>query len=397
MSPRIYLDNAATTPLDPRVREAMRPYFEAEFGNPSSLHREGRAAREAVEAARCHVAGLVNAAADEVVFTGGGTEANNLALSGMVAANAGKSMQIVTTAIEHPAVMETCRALRRLLNVTVTCLGVNGDGQVDPDDLRKALRPDCRLVSIMAANNVTGVLQPITALAEITHARGALFHTDAVQAVGKLPIDMRQENIDMLTLSAHKLHGPKGVGALVVRRRELLAPIVHGGGQEHGLRSGTENVAAIVGFGEAARLAACERGEETIRLVDLRERVIDGVLHTIPGAYLIGHRFRRLPGHACFGFAGLEGEAITLMLALDEAGIAVSTGSACSTHKSSEPSYVLKAMGFDPFRARGALRITLGRQNTAAEVAALLEALPAIVARLRPISQRSARVQGVTA
>jgi cysteine desulfurase len=393
MARRIYFDHAATTPLDPRVREAMRPYLECEFGNPSSLHAEGRVAREAVEQARIHVGALVGARPEQVVFTSGGTEADNLALAS-VARGPSESVHVITSAIEHPAVLETCRALAQREDVAVTQLGVDGDGIVDAEELRAALRPNTRLVSVMAANNVTGVLQPVAALAEITHAHGAPFHTDAVQAAGKLPLDLERDGIDLLSLSAHKLHGPKGVGALVVRKRDQLRPILHGGGQERGLRSGTENVAAIVGFGEAARLAALDRGEEVVRLIDLRDRLISGITSIIPGAYLIGHAFRRLPGHVCVGFSGLEGESITLMLALDEAGFAVSTGSACSAHKASEPSYVLQAMGFDAFRARGALRITLGRFNTTDEVDSFLDTLPRIVSRLRPITSRSARPVG---
>lgn len=371
----------------------MRPYIENEFGNPSSLHAEGRVAREAVEQARIHVGALVGARPEQVVFTSGGTEADNLALASVVR-GPHESVHVVTSAIEHPAVLETCRALTKRGDVDVTQLGVDGDGIVAAEELRAALRPNTRLVSVMAANNVTGVLQPVTVLAEIARAHGCLFHTDAVQAAGKLPLDLERDKIDLLSLSAHKLHGPKGSGALVVRQRDLLQPILHGGGQERGLRSGTENVAAIVGFGEAARLAALDRGEEVVRLINLRDRIISGITSDIPGAYLIGHAFRRLPGHVCVGLSGLEGESITLMLALDEAGFAVSTGSACSAHKASEPSYVLRAMGFDAFRARGALRITLGRFNTPEDVDSFLETLPRIVSRLRPITTRSARPVG---
>lgn len=393
MARRIYFDHAATTPLDPRVREALRPHLEDEFGNPSSLHAEGRAARAAIEQARTHVGALVGARPEQVVFTSGGTEADNLALASVAHAPS-ESVHVITSAIEHPAVLEACRALERRGEIHGTQLGVNSDGIVRAEELRAALRPDTCLVSIMAANNVTGVLQPVAVLAEIAHAHGCLFHTDAVQAAGKLPLDLERDGIDLLSLSAHKLHGPKGIGALVVRQRDLLRPILHGGGQERGLRSGTENVAAIVGFGEAARLAALDRGEEVVRLIDLRDRIIHGITNDIPGAYLIGHAFRRLPGHVCVGFSGLEGESITLMLALDEAGFAVSTGSACSAHKASEPSYVLQAMGFDAFRARGALRITLGRFNTTDEVDLFLETLPPIVSRLRPITTRSVRPVG---
>jgi cysteine desulfurase len=278
----------------------------------------------------------------------------------------------------------------------VSVVGVDPEGLVNPEDVAGAIRTDTQLVSIMAANNVIGTLQPVREIGAICRARGVLFHTDAVQAAGKVPLDLQRDNIDLLSLSGHKLHGPKGVGALVVRAGLNLEPLLLGGGQERGLRSGTENVAGIVGLGAAARLALAEGGDVIARLVQLRERLIAGVLRAMPEAYLIGDRYRRLPGHACLGLAGLEGESIKVMLALDEAGIAVSTGSACSTHQAAEPSYVLRAMGFDAFRARGALRITLGRQNTEAEVERFLDILPGVVAALRPIASRLVPSMGVT-
>ena len=393
MGRRIYFDNAATTPLDPRVRAAMLPYLETEYGNPSSLHTEGRAARAAVDLARAQVAALVGAVPQQVVFTSGGTEANNLALTSAVA-HADGPVHIVTSAIEHPAVLETCGALTQRGDVAVTRVGVGTDGIVDPAEVRAALRPDTRLVSIMAANNVTGVLQPIAALAAIAHAHGCVFHTDAVQAAGRLPLDLERDGFDLLTLSGHKLYGPKGVGALIVRQRDSLHALIHGGGQERGQRSGTEAVAALVGFGVAAQLAMRERSEETVRLIELRDRLTAGIRARVPHAYLIGHEFKRLPGHVCVGFAGLEGESMTLMLALDEAGFAVSTGSACSAHKASAPSYVLEALGYDAFRARGALRITLGRFNSDAQVELFLETLPTIVGRLRPITHHAVQATG---
>jgi cysteine desulfurase len=394
-SPRTYFDNAATTRLDPRVRAAMAPFFEDNYGNPSSLHAEGRAAREAVTLARAQIAELVEADPKQIIFTAGGSEADNLALIGVATAAGGQHVHIITSAIEHPAILETCRFLARRPNVTVSLLPVDADGIVKVAELEQIMRPETRLVSVMAANNVSGVLQPIADIARIAHAHNALFHTDAVQALGKLPIHVERDGIDLLSLSGHKIHGPKGIGALVARQRELLAPIIHGGGQEGGLRSGTENTPAIVGLGAAAALLLEECEEERVRLVELREQLIEGVLAAIPGAYLIGHRRRRLPGHACFGIAGLEGESITLMLALDEAGFAVSTGSACSAHKAADPSYVLQALGFDAFRSRGALRLTLGRFNTAAEVERFVAVLPGLVARLRPITTRNTRVAGV--
>jgi len=380
MGVRIYLDNSATTPLDPRVVEAMLPFLGDIFGNPSSLHWAGRQARQVVEQARLQVAGLLNASPSEIFFTASGTEADNMALIGVMAALGRSDPHIITSAIEHPAILETCHYLERQ-GVSVTYLPVNADGLVEPSTLQQALRPTTRLVSIMAANNVIGTVQPILELGQIAHEHGALFHTDAVQAVGKIPLDMRSSPVDLLSLSAHKLHGPQGVGALYVRSGTPIKPMIHGGGQERGLRSATENVAGIVGLGRAAELAQAEASVEISRLVRLRDQIMDGVMATIPHAYLIGHRYRRLPGHVCLGLAGQEGEAIRLLLALDEAGIAVSTGSACSANHSGEPSYVLQAMGFDPIRARGSLRITLGRFNTDADVDQFLALFPQLVTR----------------
>jgi cysteine desulfurase len=277
------------------------------------------------------------------------------------------------------------------LGLTVTELPVSSEGLVDPADLEAAMRPETRLVSIMAANNVTGTIQPIAELAAIARRRGVLFHTDAVQAVGKTPFDMRTQPIDLLSLSGHKLHGPKGVGALYVREGIELWPLLPGGGQERGRRSGTENVAAIVGLGRAAELAAAERADEATRLVGIRDHIIESILANIDNAYLIGHRWRRLPGHICLGFDGMEGEAIKLLLELDKEGIAVSSGSACSAIHAGQPSHVLAALGFDPLKARGSLRISLGRMNMREEADRFLEVLPRAVALLRPIRRLAAR------
>ncbi len=387
MSERIYFDNSATTPLDPRAVKAMQPYLDGIFGNPSSLHWAGREAHEAIVQARQQVADLFSAQPKEIIFTASGTESDNMALIGVIEGLGQRENHLITSSIEHPAILETCRYLERQ-GVDVTYLPVDGDGLIDPNDLRKALRPTTRLVSIMAANNVVGTLQPISELGRIAHEHGTLFHTDAVQAVGKIPLNVQTQPIDLLSLSAHKLHGPKGVGALYVRSGVTLQPLVHGGGQERGRRSATENVAGIVGLGKAAEIARTEMSDEASYLVQLRDRLIDTVTLTLPNAYLIGHRYRRLPGHVSLGLAGQEGEAIKLLLALDEAGIAISTGSACSANHGSEPSYILRAMGFDLIRARGSLRITLGRFNTAAEVDHFLNVLPHIAAELRPITSR---------
>jgi cysteine desulfurase len=388
MSASVYLDNAATTPLDSRVMQAMLPYLESRYGNASSLHQAGRQAREAVEQARRQVGALLNAAAAEVVFTASGTEADNMALIGVVERHGWRDGHVVTSAIEHPAILETARYLKRR-GIDVSLLPVGADGIVDPAALAPALRSNTRLVSVMAANNVVGTVQPIAELGRIARDHGTLFHTDAVQAAGKVPLDVRDQPIDLLSLSAHKLHGPKGVGALYVRKGVVLEPLIHGGGQERGLRSATENVAGIVGFGAAAEIARMEQEEEGKRLAAWRDRIVATVTERLPNAYLLGHPQKRLPGHICFGFAGQEGEAIKLLLTLDEAGIAVSSGSACSAQHAGQPSGVLLAMGLDPIRARGSLRVTLGRFNTEGDVDRFLEVLPEAVAALRPLSSRT--------
>ena len=386
----IYLDHAATTPLDPRIAFAMQGYLGEGFGNPSSLHWAGKEAHEGLDQARAEVAALINAEPSEIVFTGGGTEADNLALRGVLepAIFAGETVHLIVSAFEHPAVMETARYLERR-GVAVTYLPVTADGLVQAETLEAALRPETRLVSIMGANNVVGTIQPVGDLARVTRAHGALFHSDAVQAFGKVPLDMGRTPIDLLSMSAHTLHGPKGIGALYVRKGVRLEPVLFGGGQERGLRSGTENVAAAVGFGRAAELAHREMGEEAARLVGLRERLVEGIGEAIDNVYFIGHPYFRLPGHLCVGFAGQEGEAVKLLLALDDQGIAVSSGSACSSNHAGEPSYILTAMGYDQIRARGSLRISMGRFTTEEEVDALLQALPRAVASLRTIASHA--------
>ncbi len=379
MSGRIYFDHSATTPLDPRVLNAMTPYFEGNFGNASSQHHEGRKARAAIDKARAQVAALLGADPAEIIFTASGTEADNLAILGAIRGST--SAHIITSAIEHPAVIEPCRYLERCGH-EVTHLPVDGFGRVNPDDLRRALRPNTQLVTIMAANNIVGTVQPIQELAEIARQHGALFHTDAVQAGGKIPLDVSKLAIDLISLSAHKLHGPKGIGALYVRHGVQLSPIVFGGGQESGLRSATENVPGIVGFGLAAELARKEMSAEKVRLTKIRKHILGALQQTVPDAHLIGHPEERLPGHLCLGVRGLEREIDALVRILDGVGVAVSSGSACSAHHVSKPSAVLLAMGFDEERARGLLRVTLGRFNTSAEVERFLRILPAAVAEL---------------
>jgi cysteine desulfurase len=388
LTSRVYFDNSATTPIDPRVAEEMKRFILGDnFGNPSSMHQEGLLAREAVEVSRKSVADLIGSTEGEVVFTGSGTEADNMAILGVRDAFSGKreGFHVITSAIEHPAILETCRYVERH-GGEVTYLPVDHDGLVSPDSLASEIRPETHLVSIMAANNVVGTVQPVRELARIAHENGAIFHTDAVQAAGKIPIRIRDDEIDLLSMSAHKLYGPKGVGALIIREGTLCEPLIHGGGQERGKRSSTENVAGIVGFGKAAGLAKEEMVDEQRRLTALRKRLVEVVEDIIENAYLIGHREKRIPGHICLGLRQMEGEAIRLLFLLDEHGIAVSTGSACSAHHAGEPSHILTAMGFDPIQARGALRITLGRFNTSGEVDVFLDLFPRIVASLNTVS-----------
>src|SRR5579862_7132424 len=391
MSSRIYFDHSATTPLDPRVLEAMRPFLGGAFGNPSSLHYEGRIARAAVDKARAQVGALIGAEPEEIVFTASGTEADNLALIGAVRAS-GKPGHVVTSAIEHAAILETCKFLASG-GTKITHLSVDAEGIVRTDSLLRALQSNVTIVSIMAANNVVGTLQPIEELADLKKVHGALFHTDAVQAGGKIPLDVKQLNVDLLSLSAHKLHGPKGIGALYVRKGVKLSPTVFGGGQERGLRSATENVAGIVGFGMAAEIAQQELEQEASRLAGFRECITSEILQMFPNAYLFGHPTERLPGHLSFGFRGQEREVGRLLSLLDQSGIAVSAGSACSAHHSGEPSGVLLAMGYDKESARGLIRVSLGRFNTQTEVDLFLRALRSAVLA---IQQRPSRHDAAT-
>ena len=380
MKRRIYFDHSATTPLDRRVLTAMSPYLGGAFGNPSSLHHEGRVARAAVETARAQVALLIGAEPEEIIFTASGTEADNLALIGTVRAS-GRPGHLVTTSIEHAAILETCRFLAES-GTKITHLPVDADGLVGPQSLLRALQSKVTLVSVMAANNVVGTVQPIEELAHLTKLHGVPFHTDAVQAAGKIPLDVNRLHVDLLSLSAHKLHGPKGIGALYVRQDTRLSPIVLGGGQERGLRSATENVAGIVGFGAAAAIAQEQLAEEATRLARFRELIARELNGVLPQSYLFGHPVHRLPGHLSFGLRGHERETGKLLAALDAAGVAVSAGSACSANHSGGPSGVLLAMGYDEERARGLLRLSLGRFNTEQEVDRFLEILPRVLTQL---------------
>ncbi|HHY35830.1 MAG TPA: cysteine desulfurase NifS [Firmicutes bacterium] len=379
---RVYLDHAATTAVHPEVLEEMLPYLKEEFGNPSSIYSWGREAKAAVEKARARLAHLLGAHPAEIVFTSGGTESDNFALRGVAAANSQKGNHIITTKIEHHAVLHTAEQLEKE-GFRVTYLPVDRDGLVRPEDLEEALTPDTVLVSIMFANNEIGTIEPIAELARIAKSKGVIFHTDAVQAVGNIPIDVKELNVDLLSLSGHKIYGPKGTGALYIRRGTRIEPLLLGGAQERKWRAGTENVPGIVGLGKAAELAEKELPQRMKHLTELRDLLINGVMERIDHVRLNGHRTQRLPGNASFCFEFVEGES--LLLNLDLAGIAASSGSAC-TSGSLEPSHVLMALGIPPEVAHGSLRLTLGRDNTREDVEYVLSVLPDIVARLRAIS-----------
>lgn len=378
----IYLDNAATTATKPEVLEAMLPYFTQVYGNPSSIHRAGRDARRAVEHAREQVAAALNADKGEIYFTAGGSESDNWAIKGTAFAHREKGNHIITTQIEHHAVLHTCQWLERQ-DFEVTYLPVDADGLVDPADVERAITDRTILVSVMMANNEIGTIEPIAEIARIAHAHGVLMHTDAVQAVGAVEVDVRALGVDMLSLSAHKFYGPKGVGALYVRRGVKLDTYMHGGAQERGRRAGTEYLPGIVGLGKAIELATADITGHAARLTAMRDRLIDGILKEIPYARLNGHRTRRLPGNVNVSIEYIEGEA--LLLRLDLAGIEGSSGSAC-TSGSLDPSHVLLAIGLPHEIAHGSLRLTLGDYNTEADVDATLAALPEIVRTLRDMS-----------
>jgi len=377
---RIYLDHAATTPVAKEVLEAMKPYFSEKYGNASSLHTFGNEARDALEKARKTIASFINARPNEVIFTSCGTESNNLAIKGLAFANKEKN-HIITTKIEHHAVLEPCHWLEKQ-GFKITYVSVDKEGKVNPEDIEKAITEKTLLVSVMHANNEIGTIEPIEEIGKICKKHKVYFHTDAVQTFGKIPIDVRKMNIDLLSASAHKIYGPKGVGCLFVKQDVKIEPILHGGGHESGLRSGTENVAGIVGFAKAVELARKNMKKENEREAKLRDKLIEEILK-IPGAHLTGSRKERLPFNASFYFEGIEGEA--LLIRLNEKGIAVSTGSACSS-KSLEPSHVLTAIGLKPEQAHGSLRITLGRGTTEQDIDYTIKQIKEIVRSLRRIS-----------
>jgi cysteine desulfurase len=384
----IYLDYAATTPLDPRVLEAMMPYLTEKFGNPNSIHAFGREARKAVDEAREKIAALLNCRPSELVFTSGGTESDNLALRGVVAAYRQKGNQIVTTAIEHHAVLHTCRALQDE-GFEVTYLPVDEHGLVSPEQVAEAVTDRTILVSIMHANNEIGTMEPLADIVRAVKEKrpDVLVHTDAVQTVGHIPVDVEALGVDLLSFAAHKFYGPKGVGGLFVRRGVKLVPQLTGGGQERNRRSGTENVAGIVGMARALEIAVAEMPREIPRLQTLRDELINGVLAQIPDSRLNGHPTQRLPHNANFSFLGVEGEA--LLLQLDLHGIAASSGSAC-TSGSLEPSHVLLALGLSHEWALGSLRLTLGRFTTRQHLERVLAVLPSIVEKLRALTSQMA-------
>jgi cysteine desulfurase len=379
---RIYLDYAATTPTHPEVLKAMLPYFTDAFGNPSSIHSLGQEAKEAVEKARSQVSALIGAKNEEIVFTGSGTEADNFALKGVVLANQGKGNHIITSSIEHHAVSETCKLLVKQ-GFSVTYLPVDGYGMVDPSGVKKAITGKTILISVMHASNEVGTIEPIAEIGNIAREAEIYLHTDAVQTAGHIPVDVNRLNVDLLSISAHKLYGPKGIGALYIRKGTKVSSFIHGGNQERGKRASTENVPAIVGFGKATEIAQQEMLEEAQKLTALRDRLIEGILGSIEHTRLNGHPVTRLPNNVNVSVDYVEGES--MLLNLDLAGICASTGSACSS-ADLEPSHVLVAMGLPHLQAHGSLRFSLGKWTTEEDINQVLNVLPGIVSKLRAMS-----------
>jgi cysteine desulfurase len=378
---RVYLDYAATTPLDPRVLEVMKPYFYKKFGNSMSLHSFGLEAKQALEESRETVAKSMNANPEEIIFTGSATESINSVIKGIAFANKEKGKHIITSAIEHHAVLESCKWLEEQ-GFEITYLPVDKYGFVDLEKLKNSIKNNTILVSIMHANNEIGTIEPIEEIGKICKEKDVLFHTDAVQSFGKIPIDVNKMNVDLLSLSAHKFYGPKGVGATFIRKGTNIDPLLHGGGHEFGVRSSTENIAGIVGLAEAVRLREKEMKPEAARLTKLRDYLIRNVLK-IENSYLNGHLTKRLSNNANFWFAFIEGEA--LIIQLDSYGIAASTGSACSS-STLEPSHVLMAIGLKHEQAHGSLRLSLGKYTTKSEIDYAIKVLPKVVWNLRKIS-----------
>lgn len=378
----IYMDHSATSPVDPEVFEAMKPYFTDSFGNASTLYSLGREGKKAMESAREEVASIIGAETKEIIFTSGGTESDNIAILGTAYKLKRKGNHIITSDIEHPAVDETCKYLEKN-GFKITYLPVYKDGIVKVKDLENAITDKTILITIMHANNEIGTMQPIAEIGKIARENKIYFHTDAVQTVGKIPINVDDLNVDMLSLSAHKLYGPKGVGALYMKQGVRIEPIMYGGGHEKGIRPGTENVPGIVGLGKACSIAKENLQRDAQRLISLRDMLIDGVLSEIEESYLNGHKTKRLPNNANFRFTGIEGES--LILHLDGKGIATSTGSACSSTKL-EPSHVLMAIGLKEVEAHGSLRISLGHENTEEDIIYTISAIKEVVEKLRKMS-----------
>ena len=381
---RVYLDNNATTPLAPEVFEAMKPYLLEDFGNASSIHWFGQRAKNAVENARQQVGRLINARPGEVIFTSGGTESDNASIFGIVQAARPAAPHIITTGIEHHAVLNTAQTLEKR-GVSVTYVGVGASGVVDPEDVKRAIRPETVLISIMHANNEIGTIQPLAEIGSIAREHDIYFHTDAVQSVGKIAVDVEKLGVDLLSLSAHKFNGPKGVGAMYIRKGTILKPLLYGGHHERDRRPGTENVPGIVGLGMAAELAWTHLEEDAQRVAGLRDRLERGILERVPQVSVNGDPQRRLPTTSNLCFDYVEGEGF--VIAMDLRGIACSTGAACSSG-SVEPSHVLSAIGRTPEQARSSIRLSLGRYTTAEDIDATLATLPAVVERLRAVSPR---------
>ncbi len=379
---KIYLDYAATTPVDPQVAKAMSPYFTEKFGNTMSLHNFGQEAKQALEESREKVASLIGAKPNEIIFTSSATESNNLALKGITFANRKKGKHIIISSIEHPCIMESAKWLETQ-GFKIIRLPVDKYGLVNPEDVKKAIKKDTILVSITHASNEIGTIQPISEIGKICKERGVYFHTDAVQSFGKIPIDVNKMNINLLSASSHKMYGPKGAACLFIREGTRIEPILHGGGQEFGLRSSTVNVPAIVGFAEACKISKKEMKKEAQRQIKLRDKLIKGVLRGIKRAYLNGHPQKRLPNNTNFWFEFIEGESMVIQL--DLLRVAASTGSACSSLKL-EPSHILLAIGLKPEQAHGSLRLSLGRWTTEKEINYVLEILPEVIKKLRKIS-----------
>lgn len=376
----IYLDNAASTPVHEQVLHEMIPFLQDQFGNPSSIHRYGRFAQRAIQNARKQIAHLINSEPNEILLTSGGTESNNTALFGL--AHAAKGNHIITSSIEHEAILEPCKKLEKE-GFEITYIPVDNSGLVNSKDIEKSITPETCLVSIMFANNEVGTIQPIQEISKICHDKQIVFHTDAVQAVGKVKIDVKELGIDMLSISSHKINGPKGVGSLYIKRGIEIIPFIFGGGQENGMRSGTENVASIVGFGKACQLAQENMKQNILHLQNIRNNLIAKVMKEIPLVTLNGHSHQRIANNAHFTFLGVNGE--DLIIKLDENGIAASTGSACSVRVQKE-SHVLKAMGFSHDQIAGSLRLTVGISNTDSEIEKTVEILKKVVKELRAFS-----------